>query len=228
MATETHTLSGVSRINFNRLTASEYMGSMCTFGRLHFTESGKQRLVHTIGFLEGIHRTEPERAYELADSLCKYLDYLATYAGTIESPEGRTGGPNGEPLRFPAYRVVLGDDGSLGSFTICWYSAVPHQDMITLAEALAESHSMARHQKSYTALNSDQAESVWTEAIGESKAKFKLREELTEDRAYFPSWDTDRKYYSHEYVCYGFCHNGGLIYHHSREDVGNGNWSTHT
>lgn len=201
---------------------------MAAYGRLHFTESGKMRLVHTIGFLEAIHRFNPERAYTLADSFCQYLDYLNEYAGTIDSPEGRTGGPDGALLQFPAYRVVLGDDGGIGSFSIGWFRAIPHKTMMELAEQLADAHAMARHQKLYAALSSEQAESVWTEALGEARAKLKLNAELEEFRCYFPAWDTDRKYYSREYVCYGYCHNGGLIFHHDRDDITKGHWSTHT
>ncbi len=228
MTTATHTLSGVSRVNFNRLTASEYMQSMCSYGRLNFTETGKMRLVHTIAFIEGIHCFNPDRAYELADSLCKFLDYLNEYGGMIDSPECRTGGPDNTLLQFPAYRVSLGDDGSIGSFSVAWYRAVPHKDMMALAESLADAHAMARHQKPYAALNSEQAGPVWEEALGEARAKLKLREELEQYKGYFPTWDKERKHFSREYVCYGFCHNGGLIYHHDRDDITKGHWSTHT
>jgi len=228
MTTATHTATGVSRINFNRLTASVYMQSMCSYGRLHFTETGKMRLVHTIAFLEGIHCFDPERAYGLADSLCQYLDYLNEYAGMIDSPEGRTGGPDKTLLQFPAYRVVLGDDGGIGSFSIAWYRAIPHKNMMAIAEELADAHAMARHQKSYAALTSEQAGPVWEEALGEARAKLKLNAELEQYKCYFPDWDKDRKYYSREYVLYGYCHNGGLIYHHDRDDISKGHWSTHT
>lgn len=220
----TTTRPAATSANFDRLTKSSYAQSMCEFGRLHFRDNGKIRLAHTIGLLEGIHRNEPEKAYALADSLCKYLDYLLTYGGTMESPEG-----NAISFEFPTYRVVLGDDGGIGSFSIGWFRAVPHKAMMDLAETFANSIAAELHGKTYADLTrDDDRDKIWQEALLQSRQKFKINEELTEERGYFPKWDTDRKYYSREYVYYGYCHNGGLIYHHDRDDITNGSWSTHT
>jgi hypothetical protein len=147
----------------------------------------------------------------------------------MESPEGRTGGPDRTPLEFPRYRIALGDDGGLGSFSVMWYRAIPHKLFMDVTEQLAQGHAHARHQKTYEALDSEQAESVWTEALSEARANLKLRPELELYRCYRHSWDHDNNLgMGREYVLYGFSHNGGLIYHHDQTDITRGHWSTHT
>lgn len=214
--------------NFDRLTKSSYTHSMPEQWRgIHFTETGKARLAHTIGLLAGIALCDEESAYKLADSLCKYLDYLNGYAGMMDSPEGNLD-HMGNPLKFPAYRVVLGDDGGIGSFSIGWYRAVPHKSMMALAETIAETIAMERHQKHNNYLSSDDARPIWDEALEQAKTQLKLRKELEEYRMYRPSWDTDKTFgLNHEWVSYGYCHNGGLIFLYG-DDITKGSWSTHT
>lgn len=226
---ETTPAIAAARKNFDRLTHSSYCNSMCQFGTIHFTDTGKARMAHTVGFLQAIHVFDPMRAYELADDLCKYLEYLGGYAGMLDSPEGNADFVTKAPLQFPAYRVVLGDDGGIGSFSIGWYRAIPHKAMMDLAETIAESLAMERHQKHNNDLNSDDARPIWDEALEQAKTKLNLRKELEECRMYRPKWDTDKTFgYDREYVLYGYCHNGGLIFHHDQKDITRGHWSTHT
>jgi hypothetical protein len=49
----------------------------------------------------------------------------------IDSPEGQEGSCKGITLRFPAYRIVLGDDGGLGSFGVLYFAAIPHSKLMT-------------------------------------------------------------------------------------------------
>lgn len=224
----TATMTEVSKANFERLTASSYAHSMCAWGRLHFSESGKQRLAHTIGFIEGVHISNPERAYALADDLCRYLDYLSEYGGMLDSPEGRTN-HEGAPLQFPRFRVSLGDDGGIGSFSVMWYYAIPHKTMMDTAQELADGIAQERYGRNYTSLKSEDSYPVWDAAIAAAKAKLRLVEELEVYKMFRHTWDTDNTYgYDREYVCYGFSHNGALIFHHDRDDISKGNWSTHT
>jgi hypothetical protein len=217
-----------ARANYDRLTNSSYADSSSRQWRnIHFTDTGKARLAHTVGFLEMLHEFNPARAFSLADGLCKYLDYLNGYAGMIDSPEGNAN-HSGDPLQFPAYRVVLSDDGGIGSFGICWYRAVPHKRMMELAETIAEKMSQDKYGKSNLELDSETARPLWDESLEAAKTQLRLRKELEEYRMYRPTWDTDHKYgFSYEWMSYGFSHNGGLIYHCGK-DITNGSWSTHT
>ncbi len=217
-----------ARANYDRLTESSYANSMCRWGTIFFSDTGKMRLAHTIGFLEALHQFNPARAHALANDLCKYLDYLGGYAGMIQSPEANLD-HTGKPLEFPAYRVVLGDDGGIGSFSIAWFRAVPHKQMMDLAETIAETIAMERHQKHNLELSSEDARPVWDEALESAKDKLKLRKELEDYRMYRPTWDTDKTFgLSYEWMSYGYCHNGGLIFHHDQKDITSGHWSTHT
>lgn len=214
--------------SYDRLTRSSYVHAMAErWRRIHFTDTGKARLAHTIGLLEGIALVDPESAHKLADGLCKYLDYLDGYGGMIDSPEGNLD-HTGAPLQFPRYRVVLGDDGGIGSFAIGWYRFVPHRSMMALAETIAETIAMERHQKHSDDLSSEESRPIWEEALEASKTQLKLRKELDDSRSYRPAWDKDKTFgFAHEFVSYGYCHNGGLIFHYG-DDITRGSWSTHT
>lgn len=82
-------------------------------GRLHFSESGRARLVATVGWIDAYRFRDEEAARTLALALVERLDWLAGYGGNIE-----VGG-----FEFPKCRVVLSDDGGLNSFGLSWYSA---------------------------------------------------------------------------------------------------------
>lgn len=222
----------VSSDAYDKLTESSYVHSMGIFSRtLTFTETGTARLAHTIGWLQGIHRFDPERAYALANDLWKYICYLGEYGGTEDSPEGRTH-DDGTLLQFPRYKVILGDDGGLGSFSIAWYRLIPHSKVIALAEARAEANSQAIHGKTFAALSADESEAIWwgeAGALETTKRELKIRKELDDYKLFWPVWNTAKSgMMEREWVSYGYCHNGGLIFHHDREDDTKGHWSTHT
>jgi hypothetical protein len=227
-ATAAAAANGTGRANFERLASFSYAESVCRWGNVHFVESGKLRLLHTSGFLQGLALAEPTKAYALADSLCRYLDRFGDYGGMIDSPEGRKD-VHGDLLRFPAYRIVLSDDGGLGSFGVLWFAAIPHKKFMDAAEAAADRLAAERHGegKTYADLNQEQADPLWRDALEDTRLQLKIRDDLTVDRGYFPDWDTNRDYYSREYVYYGYSHNGGLIYHFGN-DVTEGSWSSHT
>lgn len=218
-----------ARANYDRLTNCSYAHSMPENWRgIYFTDTGKSRLAHTIGLLQGIALCNQDAANTLADGLCRYLDYLNGYAGMMDSPENNLD-HTGKPLQFRAYRVVLSDDGGIGSFSIMWYRAVPHKQMIGLAEELADTIAQERHQKRNIDLSSEEARPVWEEALQQSKDRLKLRKELEDYRCYRPDWDTDKTFgFMYEWMSYGFCFNGGLIFHYHRDDITKGSWSTHT
>jgi len=212
---------------FQQITSSTYVNSMGSFGSIVFTDNGRGRMAHTVGFLEALESFNPEQAYLLAGDLVKYLTMLSEYGGMMDSPEARSG-HDGTLLQFPRFRVILGDDGGLGSFAIGWYAAIPQTRWEEKAMELAENHAQARHGKPYSELKDEQRDSVWEEAKTEANSILKIREELEVCRGYYPTWDKEKKYFSREYVKYGFCFNGGLIFHHDRDDITKGHWSTHT
>ena len=219
----------ISPDNFHKLTASTYTHSMGRWKQIHFTESGAARLVHTIGLLEGIHLANPERAYALANKLCRYLDHLNDYGGPLESPEGRTD-REGKPLQFPSFRISLGDDGGLGSFSILWMAAIPHQKYMERAAQIADGIALERFQTTFDEIaGSEDRHSVWDAALDKTTQTLRINKELTETRHYRPSWDTDGTFgYDRESVHYGFCFNGALVFHYSKDDILNGHWSSHT
>jgi len=219
----------VSSASFGRLTDHNYAESACrgNWGYVHFSESGKLRLLHTIGWLEAMEVSDPETAYSLASDLCRYLDRFGEYGGMIDSPEGRTD-VHGQPLQFPRYRLVLSDDGGLGSFGVLWYVALPHEDFMEAAERIADEITAERHGgKTYADLDRENADVIWQDALDATRRHFRIDEELTVDRGYFPDWDKDRKWYSREYMYYAFSHNGALVYHYG-DDITGGSWSSHT
>lgn len=98
--------------------------------RLQFTEGGNARLAHTAGLLLGMSSADAERAAFLANDLCERLDYLDAYGGDLDMEVG-----DGARVSVPAYRVVLGDDGTLGGFTLAWYRAVLPAEYATARDA---------------------------------------------------------------------------------------------
>jgi len=98
-------------------------------GRLHFNEWGASRLVATYGWIAGVATTNPDFAERLADDLFARLDFLANYAGTCER----------DGVTLPRCRVVLGDDGTLGGFTVAWHRLVaPEEAVETRADLTVE------------------------------------------------------------------------------------------
>ena len=91
---------------------------------LMFTDTGRMRLAHVMGWIRGISLTNPERAEYYARELYERLDYLAGYGGDIEDPEPWENG-DAFTSTVPRYKVVLGDDGTFNGFTIGWYLVVP-------------------------------------------------------------------------------------------------------
>lgn len=198
-----------------RLTFSRYMLSIHErFGRrLVFEEHGKMRLTHTIGWILGISHYNKEKAEELATKFCKVMDRLADYGGDIESPEGNTD-HEGKLLTFPGYKIVLSDDGTHAGFSLLWYRAIFNKQIREYAQEMfpAEHNNgscMATDSETFKAL--------------------RIRKDLEDYRIYRPTWATSESttmYY--EWVQYAFSFNGGLIYHSNRDDLTNGDWSTHT
>lgn len=117
-----------------RLLGYDYQGSLGEHYRgLHFTDSGKARLSHTAGFLQGLSMSgKRECAITLATELDGLLSHLASYGGEIECPMDE--GTYGAVAKFPSYKVVLGDDGTFGGFSLMWYRCVTPKAYMSLME----------------------------------------------------------------------------------------------
>jgi hypothetical protein len=97
-------------VAFNCLGQPEYFDK---YRNLRFTNSGFARLWYTVGYFQSALEVGDERGRTCLVDLENYLEKLNSYGGQI-SDENRN----------PAYRVVLGDDGCWGSFSLKWYRAI--------------------------------------------------------------------------------------------------------
>ena len=103
------------------------------FQNLHWIPSGEQRLAMTAGWIVGLHQCgKSELALELASDLISTLRYLNGYGGQrdvtpddICSKNSIENGQGERKLEMPAWRVVLGDDGTMNGFRLAWYRYVP-------------------------------------------------------------------------------------------------------
>jgi hypothetical protein len=180
--------------------------------RLVFTESGKARLAYIVGWLEQLAETDSEQAELLATDLCKQFDYLNSYGGELDIGNG---------CNVPGAKVLLGDDGCLGSFALLWFRAVNMSDICNhCAKSVDDSI--------------PESTDEWTAAYTRNLARFReengIDENMTERRAYRPDWwndDDSIPPYPSEYAQYVRWFNGGLIYHFG-DDRNSGSWSIHT
>jgi hypothetical protein len=106
------------------------VGSLSGFRNLWLTASGAAKLASTAGWIVG------QRSGELALSLYSNLSRLNGRGEMLEISRDRYGTTLSSPVEFPSQRVVLGDDGTLGGFSICFCSFVSDEDVKEKAEAL--------------------------------------------------------------------------------------------
>ena len=184
---------------------------------LHFTDSGKQRLAHIVGVANGFELLANEAgAHKLMDDLGQQLDYLNDFGGEVEEEV------EGDTIKYPKFRVILGDDGTFGGFGIAWYQAVDQKTAGEWRDALG---GVGEHER-------------MNEYREQRDATYRTAERLTLYRAYRPSWaENASKYhrYLHCDVLYRYSFNGGLLFHGLAHDPmavrigGKGNlWSVHT
>lgn len=103
------------------------------------TDTGARRLAHTAGMLLGIRLTNEALANKMAKDFYTLLNRLATYGGVDTVEVGTTN--DGKPINheFPRYRVILGDDGTLGGFTVRWFNVTTKCESNTLRHAFSKS-----------------------------------------------------------------------------------------
>ena len=105
-------------------------GYMSQFHNLWLTASGAAKLASTAGWIVG------QRSEELALSLYSNLSRLNGRGEMLEISRDRHGTTLSSPVEFPSQRVILGDDGTLGGFSVCFCSFVSDEDVKERAEAL--------------------------------------------------------------------------------------------
>jgi hypothetical protein len=105
---------------------------------LSFTDRGLARATNVLGWLVGIAQGgNVELANTLAEDFIKNLEYLATYAGTVEYQYTYY---DGTPAtrEIPSYVVKLCDDGTAHGFALLW-----HRPLLT-AEIVAAHKGLGR------------------------------------------------------------------------------------
>jgi hypothetical protein len=180
--------------------------------RLHFTPRGAAKLSNVAGMIAGIEMAgNRELAEHLAADLDGQLNRLAQWGGPMEVTVNAQGQELERPQSFPGTKVVLGDDGTLGGFTVGWYRAVTRARM--------EEH------------RGD------SEFLDEAKKHFRISDDLTETRHRYPKWDTERQFGPDAIdMYYGYAFNGGLLLHGMGQPVfavelnpkAGPHWSVHT
>jgi len=170
---------------------------------LVFTPGSIARLAAIAGWLTGLkHGGKRDLAEALATDLDTALTRLASY-GRREEFEVIDGTRASVVGRVTARRmkVVLGDDGTFGGFTIAWYSA------ITLGEIAKRTREA--HPDAWKSENGDD----WRKALDATREGLRLRLDLDDLLYYKPDWAADESYRSSELVQYAYAFNGGLLYH---------------
>jgi hypothetical protein len=111
-------------------------GSMSGFRNLWLTASGAAKLASTAGWIVG------QRSGELALSLYSNLSRLNGRGEMLEISRDRYGHTLSRPVEFPSQRVMLGDDGTLGGFSVCFCLFVSDEDVQKKVEAMASDEVM--------------------------------------------------------------------------------------
>ena len=175
---------------------------------LYFDATGKTRLAHIAGFIQGLVTAggrmgpleqlavtgsrELESPRELALSLAKSIDdklfYLAQYGGKMEIPvdEGK------QVVWVPQYRVILYDDGCFGSFGVLWHRAITHDQWFAEARKNDEAAYQGREEDG-TKLSADDSRRRWEAALDKADRDLRIRKELEENRLFTPQWVKERR-----------------------------------
>lgn len=189
---------------FERFTygyASEYTLQSRYGYALVFTPGAVARFASIAGWVTGLkHGGKGNLAASLASDLDERLQQLAAYGRRDEFEVLAEGGQSvvGR-VTVPRMKVVLGDDGTFGGFTIAWYSAITSGAVAKRAR-----------ETSPDAYNSSDE---WCTALDTTRERLRLRRDLDELRYYKPGWAKEDDYRVSELVYYAYAFNGGLLYH---------------
>lgn len=167
-------------------------------GRLLFSQGGFGRLLSIFGWIAGIKQAgNEELATKLADDTMGKLDWLSPRDSVQTFPWKTLEGELS--VQVPSARVVLHDDGSFNSFSVCWYHPVDPNRFAELQRAKLESY------PDMTVWNAKDLVDKDLNITRKQDRVVNLDNDLTVTR-YFPGPIAVE-------VPYKFSYNGGLIYH---------------
>ncbi len=199
---------------FIQITLGHSMDTYQTYWRgLSFTDRGAGKLNTIAGMIYGLDMAgNRELAEHLAGELDGQLTRLAQWGSPMEVTVNAQGKELVESRSFPDAKVILGDDGTLGGFTVGWYRAV-------------------------TRARLEDKRRPDDEDMSHVKRHFGIMDALTETRYSYPKWDTERQWGPDAIeVYYGYAFNGGLLLHGMGQEVfavelnpkAGPHWSIHT
>lgn len=158
---------------------------------LYFSDSGKERFAHTVGYIQGVHQSgNIEFAEALSYSFIRSLDCLV---GSVENPVSTNISFANDPKEYQVIprKCILWDDGTFGGFSLAWYNVV---SPIRVEQSLEKNNyvlsDVIRELKITTNVDASNRYSdsltgyVWSKATDSSKEIF-----------------------------YSYVYNGGLLYH---------------
>jgi hypothetical protein len=205
--TTTTTTDTAAALDFCERFVHGYAGEYTLSSRygyaIVFTPGAVARFATVVGWLTGLkHAGKADLAASLATDLDAALARLASYGRReeFEVIDGTHAAVIGR-VTVPRMKVVLGDDGTFGGFTIAWYSAITQGEIVKRAR---EAH--------LDAWKSEDGDG-WRQALDSTREGLRLRRELDDLLYYKPDWASDENYRSSEIVSYAYAFNGGLLYH---------------
>jgi hypothetical protein len=191
-ATETDEKVEADNLSLKKFFADHVDVLAAQWPSLRFAGTGQQRLGHCAGFFRGLCAAgKADLATYMAADLDRHLTNLNDYGGMTPVIE-KSVPPD---LEVPAYRVMLHDDGTFGGFGLAWYRYVSNESLLrkVAAETLTGEDNYAAYQR--------------------IRRENNFREELEIQRGYYPTWDTEKKFWSSALCHYAYSFNGGLLYH---------------
>ena len=174
-----------------------------------FTESGKMRLAHIVGHIVGLyHAEQKDIAIKMAESLDSNLRRLCwNNARTELHLDGNTEG--GTVVEAPSTKVVLGDDGTFGGFSVGWHRPIAPKTY----EAKEKEARQIKDENPKTKVDGVQVDYY---SVAELARKMLKVTERVDPHAMYSDELTEHRYVTDHgsvKVYYTFSHPGGLLYH---------------
>ncbi len=174
-----------------------------------FTEAGKMRLAHIVGHIVGLyHAEQKDIALKMAESLDNNLRLLCYNSRRVELPlDGNV--EIGTVVEAPATKVVLGDDGTFGGFSVGWYRPISPK----VYEAKVKEARQIKNDTPDKEFNKIKAEYYTTAEL--ARRMLNITERVDHHHRYSDEL-TEYKYvkdHGATEVYYTYSHPGGLLYH---------------
>jgi len=174
-----------------------------------FTETGKVRLAHIAGHMVGLyHAEQKDIAIKMAESLDSNLRRLCYNNARTELPlDGNVEG--GTVVDAPTTKVVLGDDGTFGGFSVGWYRPIAPG----VYEAKVKEARQIKDKSPDEEFNNVKAEYYSTAELARHMLNITER---VDPHARYSDELTEHKYVADHgsvQIYYRYSHPGGLLYH---------------